>query len=125
MPTMAESAGVFLPPTYYIRTGIAVDDNIRIVRVVSRVIDGQVGFALVDGIGTTSTVTRMMILMAEPGRQADVDGDHEHGSGNAAGDAQHRPQIRRFHYDWGRGRKRSDNRTETVCYLTRHVYASV
>lgn len=99
------------------RTRVAVDDNVGVVDVVCRVIDvdGQIGcrFALVDRIGMMSTVpSRMMILMAEPGRQTDGDADHEHRSWNAAGDAQNRTQIRRFHDDWFTRRKTNRNRRQ-------------
>jgi uncharacterized membrane protein len=85
---------------------MAVDENVGIhVRVVLMVMTGRFhgGFVFSDVVAAVRMLTGRMVLMtllmAKSGRQTDGDANHQDRGGDAAGDAQDRSQIRRFHYD--------------------------
>lgn len=88
---------------------MAVDENVGIhVRVVLMVMTGRFhgGFVFPDVVAAVRMLTGRMVLMtllmAKSGRQTDGDANHQDRGGDAAGDAQDRSQIRRFHYDWNK-----------------------
>lgn len=88
---------------------MAVDENVGIhVRVVLMVMTGRFhgGFVVADVVAAVRMLTGRMVLMtllmAKSGRQTDGDANHQDRGGDAAGDAQDRSQIRRFHYNWSK-----------------------
>ena len=94
--------------SFLIITRVAVDEDVRIhVRVVLMMAHRfHRNFIPTDVVAALrkirSRTVWMTLLMTKFGRQTDGDANHQDRSRDATGDAQHRTQIRRFHYDWNR-----------------------